>query len=1198
MSDVKRVTLTTISDVVKKGGAGGVGGGASPFNALSAFESSAATLNPFASSNSSLGGKGEGSSETNGGSSGTAKKLQTVRLELNLFEPTADSFPEFNFSKLIHVEQKRLKKVQKKHQDDAANGFLSDPELDNDVARMARELERKYGSGSDYATKGKAARPSKLDYYDRGAGYDEEDSFIDNSEAYDELIPQEIETVGGGFYINSGQLEFKQLSNFERPEDAHRMPKPKKRALSTTSESSDEDEPPSGEKKKAQESSVHALQKQSVEKSTVNVEGQQSKTQPDGQEKATTVGGSGKTTSVAEDEKSRMNGHVAKKQKIVDNGQVCAEPKTKTLSSEGGGKEKANGVKEKALGTATPGAPSTAVSEEGGKKNESDSVKAVKTTTVKDMLRAKRDSLRKMEQEKKGRSSGSSRVSSSEAEEDGDGGGDDEDEDEENDEEDDEDEEEDDEYDEEEGGSEKNSQESGSEVDIVSESESSHESEKDTARGKTVELLPANNTTAATNGTVDGVGNPVLATTGEQPPAKERKQKDSKLPDDISAQLRKDVESLKELARGLAGSGKINFFESKVADLLLRIDDGARSAGSSSTKNAVFRHLEAQLSVSRQSLQLKLKKIRIRKLESKTKSLLSKLEDVIADTMPAIVAKHELDCMKANDMRLAAAASQAITTNPLPNGEKGDVPPNPVTQIRNPKKKYTWNERSRDLLWELYSVRLQWFGLVRPRNQTEEEVLADFIRTKVVPLWPKSWIRYEDIQKELDRRKKVLAKSLTVAGGGSAGAPNSLGKKSSTVASPLVSPVTTPFDSAALLTASSPNGLKAHDASCPPGVARSTTPSSVKSTGSKGGMDVEKIAATAGNPTHHSMSSQPSPAANMSPNSSLKRTSDHSIINIMNSPPPPSADKQPSGSDQRRSFDGMDPSTTPFANPDTHSGMGRDSFKRSPATPASNVPLADRKNQLPDRQRWNSREDDSDSSIEIIAEYNVSKGATGGAASGVPFQSSKASASILQMATTTTPTLPGSSNLPVLNKEKYKNLIAAKHKPSHGGSGSSAGSSPIAMGDLMSPMMSSGKYSKQSPTTSNVASGGVIGFAAPSGNVNSGGMQHTEMTSGSGAGSVRVKDTPSPIDVDVHQIMKDLKELQELQKQHNTSGSRKSDSTSLQSQQQQHEAATTATVASTVRASSTVADYFIDCDMDEDDILFATNFTYSGGHKN
>uniref|UniRef100_A0A182P551 Hpc2-related domain-containing protein n=1 Tax=Anopheles epiroticus TaxID=199890 RepID=A0A182P551_9DIPT len=1161
MSEVKRVTLTTISDVVKKGGGGGGGGSsASPFGSLSAFESTAATLNPFGSS--SLAGKGVESSGTNGSGGSAAKKLQTVRLELNLFEPTADSFPEFNYAKLIHLEQKRLKKTQKKQHDDAANGFLSDPELDNDVARMARELERKYGSGSDYATKGKSARPSKLDYYDRGAGYDEEDSFIDNSEAYDELIPQEIETVGGGFYINSGQLEFKQLSNFERPEDAQRMPKPKKRALSTTSESSEEEEP-AGEKKKAPES-VPVQQKQSVEKPPANVQQNQSHT-GENEKSESVMTGSGKTFAAgAEDEKLRVNGHVAKKQKTVDN----CQDKGKSSSSDGGGsgsKGKSNGVKEKASASGTVGSTPAAV--DGSKKEETDAgVKAIKTTTVKDMLRAKRDSLRKMEQEKKGRSSGSSRVSSSEAEEDGDGGGDDEDEDEENDEDEDEDEEEEDDEDEEDGGSEKNSHDSGSEVDIVSESESSHESEKDAvtaaAKEKVIDKLPASSSpSVVTNGMVDGSGGSVLGTSGEQPPAKERKQKDYKLPENISDQLRKDVESLKELARGISGTGKVNFFEPKVADLLIRIDEGARSSGlSSSTRNAVFRHLEAQLSISRQSLQLKLKKIRIRKLENRSKSLLSKLEEVIADTMPAIITKYELDCLKVNELRLAAAA--AGTANPLPNGEKSDAPPSSISQIRNPKKKYTWNDRSRDLLWQLYNIRLQLFSLLRPRNQSEEEVLTEFLRMKVVPLWPKSWIRYEDIQKELDRRKKALAKNQV-----SGGAAATTSKKSSTVVSPLVSPNTTPTDMAALLTGSTPNGVKANDALGPSAGARSSTPSSVKSSSSKGGADVEKSASA--NTPHH--------AANTSPNASLKRTSDHSIINIMNSPPPPAADKQSSG-ELRRSFEAMDTST-PFANPDTHAAMGKNSFKQSPSTPATNMSAGE-------RQRWNSREDDSDSSIEIIAEYNVPKAAT----SGVPFQLGKypaSSTSVLQMAT---PPAQSAANLPVLNKEKYKNLVAGKHKQSpHGGSGSNAGSSPVAMSDLLTPMTSGGKYSKHSP-----AGGGVIGFAAPSGHVSGGSGMHLSEMSVAGSGSVRLKDTPSPIDVDVHQIMKDLKELQDLQKQHNTSGNRKSDGSSLQSQQQHVAEATSAAAA----ARSTVADYFIDCDMDEDDILFATNFTYGGGHKN
>ena len=52
-------------------------------------------------------------------------------------------------------------------------------------------------------------KKKRLDFGQPGLGYDDEDSFIDNSEECDEQVPAEVDTTLGGFYINTGHLELR-----------------------------------------------------------------------------------------------------------------------------------------------------------------------------------------------------------------------------------------------------------------------------------------------------------------------------------------------------------------------------------------------------------------------------------------------------------------------------------------------------------------------------------------------------------------------------------------------------------------------------------------------------------------------------------------------------------------------------------------------------------------------------------------------------------------------------------------------------------------------------------------------------------------------------------------------------------------------------------------------------------------------------
>ncbi|XP_044735120.1 ubinuclein-1 isoform X3 [Chrysoperla carnea] len=160
---------------------------------------------------------------------------RSFRFNLTLTESNEKSCPIFNYRELLESAAEKSKPV--------TNGLdpFGDDNDEAEVARIARQFEAKYSCPTPSRKKKKKY---KGDWADMGAGYDETDSFIDNTDAYDEIVPEDIIPEHGGFYINSGSLEYKQqdISEMEDISSSRSTVQKNRKRLITSEDSDDENE--------------------------------------------------------------------------------------------------------------------------------------------------------------------------------------------------------------------------------------------------------------------------------------------------------------------------------------------------------------------------------------------------------------------------------------------------------------------------------------------------------------------------------------------------------------------------------------------------------------------------------------------------------------------------------------------------------------------------------------------------------------------------------------------------------------------------------------------------------------------------------------------------------------------------------------------------------------------------------------------
>ncbi|XP_020817182.1 yemanuclein [Drosophila serrata] len=321
------------------------------------------------------------------------KTAKSIRIKLELFESDSNKYPEFNYSRLLYLEKKKAKKLK---QVNTCIGPGTDPFADNDddVARIVKELEAKYGNS--YATgRGKS---KKDEYRDIGMGYDESDSFIDNTEAYDEVIPEETETQEGGFFINKGIVTLKsnKKSYTTRTDAIIKMPERSRKRIvaseSSSSSSSDDDDENDNDVEGEDEGEEEESDSEEDDESDSEEDDSDSESLDDGDSAATV-----KYTSKYKDK------HPAKRPKVI----VTGKPKSSSSSSIGSKKLH----KKPTVTSSSSNSPRPIVIDNSDTDERHSQIpgpiqsqaqaqaqalkKVVKTTTVKDMLKAKRDSFLK-----------------------------------------------------------------------------------------------------------------------------------------------------------------------------------------------------------------------------------------------------------------------------------------------------------------------------------------------------------------------------------------------------------------------------------------------------------------------------------------------------------------------------------------------------------------------------------------------------------------------------------------------------------------------------------------------------------------------------------------------------------------------------------------------------------------------------------
>ncbi|KAI5739913.1 hypothetical protein M8J77_024939 [Diaphorina citri] len=680
------------------------------------------------------------------------KRKGSFRINIPIVEePASKEYSRFNYETLYKsaLDKKRLKKDTNGAQNGLTNGGgldLDDEGEDDDLAKLAKKFEQKYGGTQ-----------KKDNYSQLGAGYDEEDSFIDNTDAYNDELSEDLLPKHGGYYLNRGNLE---LERIDIPEEV--IGKIGKRTVNVI-QSSDEEE--DGESSEAEESGRDENEEDEDEDSEGSDETENDqdeiKTEANGvvRERPAVANAKNerKPSSAANVKTPSQTDHsiLSTIESVVGHSTKTEKKKKKRKrereETEGEGEhpgskhrrqeEERDEEEKKKKKMSTEDSVSSSKHHKHAKKHKDkheerkdkvhdhgkDKVRKSTGTTVKELLNEKKMDVTStpptpavpIAQHVPVWTSPSSnlndviesvvRAAHHEPH----------------------------------TVRTPNSCEFNRPI-IFSEDSASLPTSEDVDMSE--DVLPIHTSASESvliNGHQEGSAPTTPNMTPNLPPT------DLKIPETLPDSIRDLITALRLVANQVSNLSSRKTFPQDVNDLLIELEARCRTI-SSANKNAVYAHIGTFLPLSKDTLIKRARKMSVDKEEEKLEGIIKKLKLKIDAVMPGILLQYSKDC--------EVAANKTAAEKSMENAS-GDT--KPATKQMLPRRIFPWDEQLRCYLREIVEIKARCFRIMNCRKDTEEDYIKEYLDTRIKPLWPDGWMKVPVLLREGRSQPNVRGKKYT-----------------------------------------------------------------------------------------------------------------------------------------------------------------------------------------------------------------------------------------------------------------------------------------------------------------------------------------------------------------------------------------------------------------------------------------------------